>query len=71
MNIYTVFFRFPSLVFRMDYSALGLALVVSLGASVLGVLTVVWQAVQTAPRGGDAAGAARGFQAVRCSSASA
>ena len=34
---------------RMDYSALGLALVVSLGASVLGVLTVVWQAVKLPP----------------------
>jgi putative ABC transport system permease protein len=49
VNLYTEFFRFPSLEFRMDYSALGLALVISLGASVLGVLTVVWQAVKLPP----------------------
>ena len=49
VNLYTEFFRFPSLVFQMDYSALGLALVISLGASVLGVLTVVWQAVKLPP----------------------
>ena len=49
VSMYTMFFRFPSLVFKMDYSALGLALFVSLGASVLGVLTVVWQAVKLPP----------------------
>ncbi len=49
VNMYTLFFRFPELVFKMDYSALGLALVISLGASVLGVLTVVWQAVKLPP----------------------
>jgi putative ABC transport system permease protein len=49
VDLYTMFFRFPSLVFTMDYSALGLALFISLGASVLGVLTVVWQAVKLPP----------------------
>lgn len=49
VDMYTMFFRFPSLVFKMDYSALGLALFVSLGASMLGVLTVVWQAVKLPP----------------------
>ncbi len=49
VQMYTLFFRFPSLVFQMDYSALGLALFVSLGASVVGVLTVVWQAVKLPP----------------------
>jgi putative ABC transport system permease protein len=49
VSIYTLFFRFPSLVFRMDYGALGVALFISLGASVLGVLTVVWQAVKLPP----------------------
>jgi putative ABC transport system permease protein len=49
VNLYTEFFRFPELVFLMDYSALGLALAISLGASVLGVLTVVWQAVKLPP----------------------
>jgi len=49
VNLYTMFFRFPLLVFTMDYSALGLALFISLGASTLGVLTVVWQAVKLAP----------------------
>ncbi len=49
VNMYTLFFHFPSLVFKMDYSAVGLALGISLGASVLGVLTVVWQAVKLPP----------------------
>jgi len=49
VDIYTLFFRFPTLEFKLDYSALGLALVISLGASVLGVLTVVWQAVKLPP----------------------
>ena len=49
VGMYTLFFRFPALVFQMDYSALGLALFISLGASVLGVLTVVWQAVKLPP----------------------
>lgn len=49
VNLYTEFFRFPSLEFQMDWSALGIALGISLGASVLGVLTVVWQAVKLPP----------------------
>jgi putative ABC transport system permease protein len=49
VDLYTMFFRFPSLVFRMNYDAMGLALFISLGASVLGVLTVVWQAVKLPP----------------------
>ncbi len=49
VSIYLLFFRFPSLEFVMDYRALALALVVSLGASVVGVLTVVWQAVKLPP----------------------
>ncbi len=49
VDMYTLFFRFPSLVFRLDYHALGVALFISLGASVLGVLTVVWHAVKLPP----------------------
>lgn len=49
VSLYTEFFRFPELVFRMDYSALGLALGISLGASVLGVSSVVMQAVKLPP----------------------
>jgi putative ABC transport system permease protein len=49
VDLYTLFFRFPALDFTMDYSALGLVLFVSLGASTLGVLTVVWQAVKLPP----------------------
>lgn len=49
VGIYTLFFLFPSLVFHMDYGALGIALVISMGASVLGVLSVVWQAVKLPP----------------------
>lgn len=49
VDLYTQFFLFPSLRFTLDYGALALALLVSLGASVLGVLTVVWQAVKLPP----------------------
>lgn len=49
VNLYTVFFKFPSLVFQMDYSALGTALAVSAGASTLGVFSVVRQAVKLPP----------------------
>ena len=49
VDLYTIFFLFPSLHFVMDYGALGLALLISLGASVLGVLTVVRQAVKLPP----------------------
>jgi len=49
VDLYTLFFRFPALDFQMDYGALGLALAVSMGAAVAGVLTVVRQAVQLAP----------------------
>ncbi len=49
VKIYTLFFRFPSLVFTMDYSALGIALLVSTGASMIGVLSVVWLAVRLPP----------------------
>jgi len=49
VHLYTIFFRFPKLEFQMDYGALGLALLISFGASILGVLTVVWQAVKLAP----------------------
>jgi putative ABC transport system permease protein len=49
VDLYTLFFRFPALQFAMDYGALGWALFVSLGASMLGVLTVVWQAVKLPP----------------------
>lgn len=49
IRIYTLFFRFPELVFHLDYSALGLALIVSTGASVLGVTSVVWMAVKLSP----------------------
>jgi putative ABC transport system permease protein len=49
VDLYTQFFIFPSLRFTLDHGALGLALLVSLGASVLGVLTVVWQAVKLPP----------------------
>lgn len=49
VNLYTMFFRFPSLTFHMDTSALGMALVVSTVAASLGVLKVVRQAVKLPP----------------------
>ncbi len=49
LSLYELFFLFPKLEFRMDYSALGLALLVCLGASAVGVLSVVWQAVKLPP----------------------
>jgi len=49
VQIYTLFFRFPVLEFKLDYGALALALGISLGASVIGVISVVWQAVKLPP----------------------
>ncbi|WP_395744095.1 ABC transporter permease [Prosthecobacter sp.] len=49
VRIYDLFFRFPALNFRMDYSALGVALVVSAVAAFLGIVTVVWMAVKLPP----------------------
>lgn len=49
VNLYTLFFRFPSQEFLMSYPALGIALVISIGTSVIGVLTVVNQAVKLPP----------------------
>jgi putative ABC transport system permease protein len=49
VRIYDLFFRFPALNFRMDYSALGVALIVSTAASFLGVISVVWMAVKLPP----------------------
>ncbi len=47
--LYTQFFRFPSLEFHMDWSALGLALVVGAFAATVGVIGVVRQAVKLPP----------------------
>jgi len=49
VRIYDLFFRFPALNFRMDYGALGIALVISAAASFLGVVSVVWMAVKLPP----------------------
>lgn len=49
VNLYTMFFRFPSLVFQMNYHAMGLALFISAGAASLGVVQVVLQAVRLPP----------------------
>lgn len=49
LSIYDLFFRFPELKFRMDYSAMGIALIVSAAASFLGVISVVWMAVKLPP----------------------
>lgn len=49
LGLYTTFFRFPELHFLMDHRALGTALGISLGASVVGVLSTVRQAVLLPP----------------------
>ncbi|MBE7497650.1 MAG: FtsX-like permease family protein [Verrucomicrobiaceae bacterium] len=49
LGIYDLFFRFPALDFMMDYSAWGIALLVSAAASVIGVISVVWMAVRLPP----------------------
>lgn len=49
VNLYTMFFRFPSLEFQIDTSALGTALAISAGAASLGVLRVVRAAVKLPP----------------------
>ncbi len=48
-DLYTMFFRFPSLDFQMNYGALGAALLVGAGAAVAGVISVVRQAVRLPP----------------------
>ena len=47
--MYDLFFRFPVLKFRLDYAALSWALLVSAGACLLGVWSVVRQAVKLPP----------------------
>ncbi len=49
VKLYTIFFRFPSLQVLLDYQALAWALLVSAGASTLGVLGVVRAAVKLPP----------------------
>lgn len=49
LALYRLFFRFPSLDFIMDQSAVAVALLVSAVASFLGVLSVVWLAVKLPP----------------------
>ncbi|MFM7604671.1 MAG: FtsX-like permease family protein, partial [Prosthecobacter sp.] len=49
LSIYELFFRFPVLDFMMDYNAWGISLLVSAGASVVGVMSVVWTAVKLPP----------------------
>jgi putative ABC transport system permease protein len=49
VNMYTLFFRFPSLDFQYNGRALLVALGISMGAAVLGVWSVVRQAVQLPP----------------------
>ncbi|TLD72704.1 FtsX-like permease family protein [Phragmitibacter flavus] len=49
VNMFTQFFKFPTLEFQFDYSALGLALVVSAVSATVGVYGVVKQAVSLPP----------------------
>ena len=49
VKLYTIFFRFPSLRVLLDYQSLVWALLVSAGASTLGVLSVVRAAVKLPP----------------------
>ena len=49
VNIYHRFFRFPSLVFHPDFSAIFMAFIVSAGASFLGVYSSVRQAMRLPP----------------------
>ena len=46
---YANFYRFPEFIFRLDWSALGLALLVTLGAAVLAAIGAVGRAVRLAP----------------------
>lgn len=49
VEIYHRFFRFPELAFRLDQSALAVALVVSVGAAIAGVFSAVRRAVRLPP----------------------
>jgi putative ABC transport system permease protein len=49
VEMYHMFFRFPDLTFRLDRSALGMALAVSAGAAVVGVFSAVRRAARLPP----------------------
>jgi putative ABC transport system permease protein len=49
VNMYTLFFRFPSLAFRLDQDAVLIALAVGVGAVVLGVFGAVRRAAKLPP----------------------
>ncbi|MBI4658588.1 MAG: FtsX-like permease family protein [Verrucomicrobia bacterium] len=49
VNLYHLFFRFPELTFRLDRSALLLALMVSAGAAIAGVFSAVRRAARLPP----------------------
>ncbi|MBM3863807.1 MAG: ABC transporter permease [Verrucomicrobia bacterium] len=49
LGLYTGFFRFPEIIYQTDLRALGIALGVSLGASIIGVTGSVRQAVKLPP----------------------
>lgn len=49
VTMYHKFFQFPSLTFHPDYSAIGLAFLVSSGASLIGVVGAVRQAMRLPP----------------------
>ncbi len=49
VGMYHMFFRFPELAFRFDYSALVLAIFVSTGAAILGVFSAIRRAANLPP----------------------
>jgi putative ABC transport system permease protein len=49
VGMYKMFFRFPDLVFQLDFSAVGIALAVGLGAATLGVFSAVRRAARLPP----------------------
>jgi putative ABC transport system permease protein len=49
VNVYHRFFRFPVMDFQADFSSVGIALLISAGAAILGVLGAVKQAVRLPP----------------------
>jgi putative ABC transport system permease protein len=52
VELYRKFFRFPALMLQTDYAAIGMAIVISFGSTLMGVSGALWQAMRLPPAEG-------------------
>ena len=52
VELYRKFFRFPALMLQTDYAAIGVAVVLSFGSTLMGVSGALWQAMRLPPAQG-------------------